>query len=821
MSDHTGHTSSTIFLDVILPLAIAKTYTYRVPAEWNAEVAVGKRVVVQFGKNKIYSALISTIHHSAPVHYEAKYILNILDSSPIISPVQLEFWKWVSAYYMCNLGEVMNAALPTALKLTSETSIILNKETEIDKNELTDKEYLIVEALEMQSRIMMSDVSKILEQKTVYPIIRNLLEKKIVWVEEELEERYKPRKAVFIKLNEEYNDAGSLKILFEELERSPKQVDLLQKFIQLRKSNIDIEKKILLEESGIGASVLTTLIKKEIFYSYEKNVSRLKIDESDLLETFELSTSQQQAYDMIDASDKISLLHGVTSSGKTQVYIRQIESVIQQGKQALFLLPEIALTTQIINRLRKYFGTDIGVYHSKFNDNERVEVWNKALDGTYKVILGTRSSVFLPFKNLGLIVIDEEHEGSYKQYDPAPRYNARDSAIFLSTLYSSKVILGSATPSMESYFNAKGGKYQLVELKERFGGIQLPEIMISDLKEEIKRKKIESNFSSIMIARITEALENKEQIILFQNRRGYAPLLMCNTCGYTSKCVNCDVSLTYHKLSHDMHCHYCGYHQKMIKICPACGGSHLEMKGFGTEKIEDDLLSIFPSARIARMDLDSTRAKNAYINLLADLEDKKIDILVGTQMVAKGLDFDNVSMIGIINADTLLNYPDFRSYERSFQLMEQVSGRAGRRSKQGKVIIQTYQPEHYIIRSVIQHNYDLMYQTELAERKQFHYPPFYRLIKIDVKHKDQNTVQNAARALARELKQELPLRILGPEFPMISRIRNYYINTITVKIGKGEISAQKVKDILRKKIELINGQKEFKSAIIVCDVDPV
>lgn len=814
---------TTFFVNVILPLAIGKSYTYRVPEEFREQIAVGKRVIVQFGKNKVYSALIEEIHTNPPKIYEAKYILNVLDEQPVIHSEHLRFWDWIASYYMCRKGEVMQAALPSALKLSSETSIVLKNDYPVDKEELNDREYLIMEALEIHGRLSMNDTYKILEQKNVYSVVRSLLDKRIVCVEEEIEDRYKPRLASFVMLHGQYKDRASLPALFAELERAPKQVDLLQKYMQLCRDAGEIEKKKLLDESGISAAVLQALIKKEVFISYEKTVSRLRMDDAHIPDTFELSEAQQQACTDICghfAENKVTLLHGVTSSGKTQVYIRLIEKAIGEGKQVLFLLPEIALTAQIINRLRKYFGAQVGIYHSKFNDNERVEVWNKVLDGSYRVVLGTRSALFLPFKDLGLVIVDEEHENSYKQYDPAPRYHARDAAIYLAAHHQASILLGSATPSVETYFHASSGKYALVELNERYGGVLMPEIGIADLKYESQHKTMESHFSSFLLKEMARALQAKEQVILFQNRRGYAPMLSCTTCGFTPKCIHCDVSLTYHKLSHQLHCHYCGYRQQPLKVCPACGSSHLEMKGFGTEKLEDDLALLYPEARIARMDLDSTKAKNAFHQLLSDLEDRKIDILVGTQMVAKGLDFEHVSLIGIIHADAMLNYPDFRAYERSFQLMEQVSGRAGRRSKTGKVVIQTYQPEHEIIRSVVQHDYKKMFNREIAERRQFKYPPFTRMITLEIKHKNPETMQKASAFLAAELRRELKDRVLGPEAPLVSRIRNYYIHQIQIKLERNGLNLAEVKDFLRSSIELMQSEKEFRQALVVTDVDP-
>lgn len=812
-------------MDVILPLAIAKSYTYRVPEILNDRIAIGKRVLVQFGRNKVYTAVIEKTHQKAPETYEAKYLTDVLDEHPTVSEKQLLYWNWLASYYMCHPGEVLQAALPTALKLSSETTIVLLEDNEFDRTQLNDKEYLVLEALEMHGRLNLSDVAKIIEQKTTHTLIRSLLEKKIVWIEEELSERYKPKRAAFVRLNPEYSAADTLKDLFETLEkRAPKQVMLLQRYLLLAKSSKEVSKKELLEEIGISPAVFNELVKKEIFTLFEKTVSRLKMDEEDLLEEFELSEAQQTALNEIQEhfrKDKITLLHGVTASGKTQIYIRLIEEQLAKEKQSLFLLPEIGLTTQLINRLRKYFGNKIGVYHSRFNDNERVEVWNNVMNGNYQIILGTRSSIFLPFQDLGLIVVDEEHEGSYKQHDPAPRYQARDAAIYLAGLFHAHVLLGSATPSLESYFNTINEKYALVKLTTRYGGVLLPQIQLADMKEGTKRKTVTSHFSSLLLSEIQTSLEKKEQVILFQNRRGYAPLLICNTCAFTPKCINCDVSLTYHKLRHEMHCHYCGYHQKPLKVCPACGGSHLEMKGFGTEKIEDELITLFPEARIARMDLDTTRTKNSYINLLSDLEDRKIDILVGTQMVAKGLDFEHVNLIGIVNADSMLNYPDFRSYERSFQMMEQVSGRAGRRKKQGKVIIQTFNPNHYLFDAVQTHQYERMYQTEMNERISFKYPPLFRLIRIEVKHKEMDSVQKGAKHLAELLRSHFKQRVLGPEFPPVNRIRNQYINTLLLKFEREGIVLNRVKEIVKECIQDTLAQKIFKGSTIVLDVDPM
>ncbi|MDB5109229.1 MAG: priA [Mucilaginibacter sp.] len=816
----------TLFIEVILPLAISKNYTYRVPFEMNDAVAIGKRVVVQFGKSKLYTAIIAAISGMAPEKYEAKYIIEVLDDRPVVTEWQLQFWQWLAEYYMCNTGEVMNAALPSALKLASETRIVLNKGFEYDRSALNDREFLIVEALDIQPELTISDIAKLLGQKTVMPILKLLFEKNVIHISEEVSERYKPRKRTYITLNPVYHNQESLKELFGILEkRAPKQADALLAYMKLSRHQSDSwhTKNELIEESGAGAASINSLIEKEVFIAKDKNVSRLYDEDESTYSNFILSEQQQQAFAAIKSQFEekdVVLLHGVTSSGKTQIYIRLIEEMIALGRQVLYLLPEIALTTHIIERLRQYFGADIGVYHSKFNDNERVEVWQKVLNNEYKVILGARSSVFLPFADLGLIIVDEEHETSYKQFDPAPRYNARDAAVFLANMHQGKVLLGSATPSFESYYNARIHKYGFAELTERYGGVELPKIEVVSIAEETKKKTIQSHFTSILMQDMQQAIANKEQVILFQNRRGYAPVLLCKICAYTPKCINCDVSLTYHKNSGKLHCHYCGYKEDTPSICPACGSTHLEYKGFGTEKVEDELSLLLPDARITRMDLDTTRSRNSLQNILNDLEEKKIDVLVGTQMVAKGLDFADVTVIGIINADSLLKFPDYRANERSYQMLAQVSGRAGRRGKQGKVVIQTYDPGHRVIKQVIENDYHDLYFTEMEERKSFKYPPFYRIINLDVKHKDPEIVNNQGIYLANELRKQFGDRVIGPESPLISRIRNYYIKSIMLKFEKDGISINKVKAAIRDVITQFQTTKLSKGSVVQPDVDP-
>ena len=813
----------TFFVHVVLPLAISKAYTYRVPQNLVNNIAIGKRVVVQFGRNRVYTAIIFSISDKAPVGYEAKYILDVLDEFPIVTAQQLALWEWMSAYYLCTLGEVMQAALPSALKLASETKVTLNPDAEYDKSTLTDKEFLLLDALEIQPVLAISEIVKILDQKTVFPILRSLFDKGMITISEELTDRYRAKTKTYVQLNSFYADAVNRKALFDLLERAPKQVDVLQAYLQLAKTQTEIAKSDLLEASDASAATLQALVAKEVFTLVEQEVSRLSGVEADLDADFTLSPPQQEALNQFKASlqeKEVCLVHGVTASGKTEIYIRLIEEYLAKGKQVLYLLPEIGLTTQVIQRLQKIFGTKIGVYHSKFNDNERAEIWQKVLNGDYQIVLGARSAVFLPFNNLGLVVVDEEHENSFKQFDPAPRYHARDSAVFLASLFKAKVVLGSATPSFESYYNAKIGKYGLITLSERYGGVQLPDIQVVSIPDETKKKTMQSHFTSVLLSEIKGALARKEQIILFQNRRGYAPVLLCATCGYTPKCINCEVSLTYHKSSGKLHCHYCGYRQDTVPLCPACGSTKIEHKGFGTEKVEDELSLIFPEVRIARMDVDATRTKYGFQQLITDFEDKKIDILVGTQMVAKGLDFANVSTIGILNADSMLNFPDFRAFERSYQLLAQVSGRAGRRDIRGKVIVQAHDIHHRVLQQVIDNDYEGLFQTELIERRNYKYPPLYRLISLCIKHKDPVKLNQIAEYVAVLLRQQFGDRLLGPEAPFVNRIRNYYLQDILLKVEKEGLSAQKVKIALQQILQSFEQEVLSKGCIIQVDVDP-
>lgn len=823
---------STQFIDVILPLAIPNCYTYRVPENLNDNILIGQRVLVQFGRGqKQYSAIVNSIHNKAPENYQAKYILDILDDLPIVNEVQLKFWTWISHYYMCDLGEVMNAALPGGLRLSSESRVVLHPKYQEVIDELSDDEYLVIEALEVRNILSFKEISELLNVKYVHGKVKSLIEKSAIMVEEELKEKFKPKMEDYIDLQNKKISEEQLQSIFNELERAPKQLDLLMSFIHLSdffsKNKKSVRKKDLLQSVNASPSILQQLIKKEVFEILKVEVGRLGKKKA-INKKNKLNTYQVEALDSIHnefQEKEVVLLHGVTSSGKTEIYIHLIEEAVKKGKQVLYLLPEIALTTQIIQRLSAIFGNKVGVYHSRFNENERVEVWKNVLEfdpekaNDFSVILGARSSMFLPFKELGLIIIDEEHESSFKQYDPAPRYQARDSAIVLAAIHKCNVLLGSATPSIESMYNAKQGKYALVELKKRHRDIQMPNVLVADVKEATKRKKMKSHFSPLLLEKMEENLEKGKQVILFQNRRGYSPFLLCEVCGNSPQCINCDVSLTYHKYKHELNCHYCGYHIRIPSQCPACGSGALKVKGFGTEKIEEELAIYFPGKKISRMDWDTTRGKKSYYNIITAFENKEIDVLVGTQMITKGLDFDHVGLVGIMNADQMLRFPDFRAYERSFQLMTQVAGRAGRKNDRGEVVIQTNQVDHPTIRQVVDSKYEEMYKNELVDRRNFLYPPFVRIIQINLRHKDRNILQEAALSFEKSLKQIFGVRLLGPEEPGIPRIRNYYHQNLMLKL-KQEDSLKRSKELLRTTIIDFNNQKAYKSVRVVLDVDP-
>lgn len=820
----------TYFVDVILPLSIPNSYTYRVPFELNNHVDPGKRVVVPFGKSKYYTGIIRKVHEDVPKAYQVKYIEGVLDENPIVTEKQFKLWEWIAEYYIAPIGDVMNAALPANFKLASETKISIHPEFDRDLENLSEQETIVVEALQIQESLTLKEISDLVKIKTVQPLIKKLIEKKKAIVSEELNAKYAPRFQSFVEISEHITSSEKLEHILNELEankRNEKQVNALLRILDKVQWNAagqnPVPKKEILSDD-ISDSTLNTLEKKGIITIFNAEVTRLVSKLVESKEIKALSESQQKGLDEIKnhfAEKEVVLLHGVTSSGKTEIYVSLIQEMLEQGKQVLFLIPEIALTTQLIHRLQHYFGDLVGVYHSRFNQNERIEIWQEVLKNTgkFRIILGARSSVFLPFQNLGLIIVDEEHENSFKQFDPAPRYNARDTSIVLGQLHKAKILLGSATPSIETYFNAKENRYGLVALTQRFGGVQMPEIQCADLEKETKQKTMKSHFSSFLISEMEEAFKNKEQIILFQNRRGYTPIWSCELCGWTPTCKNCDVSLTYHKLSNVLKCHYCGYFISPPASCGACGSHKLKMLGFGTEKIEDELAIMFPKIKIQRMDLDTTRAKNSYQQIISDFENREVDVLIGTQMVTKGLDFDNVGLVGILSADQMLHYPDFRSFERSFQLMSQVSGRAGRKAKRGKVIIQSFNPAHWIIQKVMQHDYEGLYTQEILERKNFHYPPFFRIIALTLKHRSPDVLEMGSITLAKDLKATFNDRLLGPETPTISRIKNMFIKTITIKFER-ESSPKKVKDVIRQKIEKFLSMHDYRSIRVDIDVDP-
>ncbi|MEI6694580.1 MAG: primosomal protein N' [Bacteroidota bacterium] len=826
----------TLFADVLLPLPLKGYFTYRIPFEMNEMLKPGQRVVIQFGKKKVYTALVRRIHEKPPLAYAVKYILSVLDSEAIVNEKQFLLWEWIADYYMCAIGEVMNAALPAAFKLASETRILINPDFDGDFSQFNEYEMLVAEALVSRESLTVSEVTEITGLQKTIPLIKTLIEKAVIITDEEIAEKYKPKIETYVRLNEPYANEKALMDIFDKLEKKAfRQLQVLQSFLQLtgffQTFDNEIKKSELLKNPDFSDAQIKSLQQKGIFEIFEKEQSRLEgSDAYSTVGDIVLSDEQQLAFDSIKQGfeqKSVVLLHGVTSSGKTEIYIKLIDEVIQQGKQVLYLLPEIALTAQIINRLQKFFGNKAGVYHSKYSENQRVEVWGKVIlasqgidNENYNVILGARSALFLPFDNLGLIIVDEEHDSSYKQYDPAPRYNARDAAIYLAAMHGAKTVLGSATPAIETYFNTLTRKYQLVEINERYGGMELPEIIIADLKIETRQKTMHSHFSSVLINHIEAALAKKQQVILFQNRRGFSLRIECDSCHYMPECKNCDVTLIYHKYQNQLRCHYCGYSTHIPEKCPECGSTGMMMKGFGTEKIEEDLAVIFPKASIERMDLDTTRSKNAYRRIISDFEDRKIDILVGTQMVTKGLDFDNVSIVGVLNADNMISYPDFRSFERSFQLMAQVSGRAGRKGERGKVIIQTYQPKHEVIKNVINTDYRAMFNSQISERKNFRYPPFYRLIKITLKHKDADILNKAATEFSTELRKIFGKRVLGPEFPIVSRVKNMYLKDILIKIEK-EASLVQAKDQLRNIVEHFMQTKKYSQIRMLIDVDPI
>ncbi len=812
------------YIDVILPIALKQTFTYSVNKDEAAFLKQGHRVAVPFGKSKVYTAIVYQVHDQAPQGYQTKSIDQILDETPIITPFQIKHWEWMADYYMCTLGEVIKAALPSAFLLESETIVSLKADAQFDNAALCDAEFLVLEALQQRSPLHINDIRAVLDSREVVKALKGLLDKQIIEVQEEVYEQYAPKLKKYIKISETYQQQQNLETLLDSLTRAPKQKEILIHLFSLQaKTKKAVAVASLLKASDAGSGSIKSLVNKGVLEEFYLKKDRVEYDGEAGEAIMQLSAAQQKACQEIRTSFKqkdVVLLHGVTASGKTEIYITLIEQQLTSGKQVLFMLPEIALTTQLITRLQFYFGEKISVYHSKYSVNERVEVWNNVLQNKAKaqIIIGARSSLFLPFSNLGLIIVDEAHEPSFKQFNPAPRYHARDSAVVLANIHQGKLLMGSATPSLESYHNAKEGKYGLVELKTRFGNIQMPSIELVDIKEKHKKKKMTGHFSDRLLEEIEASLKNEEQVILFQNRRGFSPIIECKTCGISPQCPNCDVSLTFHKYKNQLRCHYCGYNTPMQISCMACGLETLDNKGFGTEQIETELVALFPNHTVARMDQDTTRGKHAYKKLIDRLENLEIDILIGTQMLAKGLDFRNVGLVGVMNADNLLNFPDFRAHERSFQLLLQVAGRAGRTQKRGRVLIQTYNPYHTILQQVSVNDYQQMYTLQKQERYQFKYPPFFRTIKIILKDRSLQKVEKGADWYAMALKQHLKDNVLGPEAPAIARVRNLYITAILVKIPKKQ-SLQKTKTYIAAVQRSFNAAKEFGSIRITIDVD--
>ena len=813
------------FVEVILPLALAKTFTYSVSEAEYAYIQKGMRIAVPFGKSKIYTALAIDLHQNKPTLYQAKEIHQILDEKPIVTLNQIKHWQWIADYYMCAIGDVYRGAMPSAFLLENETLITQKNGVFVNESQLNDEEFLIYQALQQQSSLKVQDIIGILNKKNIFPIIQKLIDKGILVLQDEMQENYKPKLVRYIRLHPKYDSDQGLNDLLDILKNANKQKEIVLTYFQLSASEKKrpIAVKQLVEASASTSAVIKALIDKEIFEDYLIQEDRVNFTGESNSDQLQLSEVQQKAFEEIKTNlleKEVCLLHGVTSSGKTEIYIKLIEDYLVEEKQVLYLLPEIALTTQLVTRLQAHFGNKVAVFHSKYNNNERVEVWSQVLQNSEKaqIVIGARSALFLPFSNLGFIIVDEEHEQTFKQTDPAPRYHARDASIVLASFFKAKVLLGSATPSIESYYNSATAKYGLVEISKRYGNVMMPEIELVDLKDKYFRKRMTGHFSDVLIDAIATALSLGEQVILFQNRRGYSPLLECMTCGHVPQCQQCDVSLTYHKHKNQLRCHYCGYSIAKPVNCHSCSSIDLTTKGFGTEQIQQELTQLFPERKIGRMDQDTTRGKFGFEKIIDSFKNREIDIMVGTQMLAKGLDFDNVSLVGIMNADNMLYHPDFRAFERSFQTMTQVSGRSGRSEKQGKVIIQTYNPNHNTIQQVTNNDYVGMYKEQLYDRQIYKYPPYFRIIKLTLKHRDFNKLKEGSMWLYQVLSQNLNIPVLGPEEPGINRIRNEYIRTIMIKIPQN-ISVIGTKKTIQKILNSFEAVPQYRVIKVALNVD--
>lgn len=815
-------TGATVYAEVVLPLATARVYTYQVPEALVPEARPGLRVEVQFGRKKRYTGVIYLLHQRTPGH-RTKPILSVIDLEPIVTEQQLQLWAWVADYYCCTLGEVMHAALPANFKLSSETRITLGPLFHDDYTQLDDKEYLIAEALTIQHELSLDEVQGILQQKTIYPVIRRLLDQKIIYLKEDLQEKYQPKVVSCVRLTPAYaEDQAKLAAAFDRIERSEHQTNVLLEYIQLARQQPYVRRADLTKRTGADYGAIQALVKKEIFETYDREISRLAGYEEDTIAAAQLAEQQTRALAEIRghfAEKKTVLLHGVTGSGKTRVYTELMQETIAAGGQVLYLLPEIALTAQIVGRLQRVLGDEVAIYHSRMSNNERVELWKQIMAGK-KAVVGPRSALFLPFQNLRLVIVDEEHDPSYKQREPNPRYNGRDVAVFLGHQFGADVLLGTATPSLESHHNALTGKYARVTMPERFGGIQLPEVVLANVREEMQQRKLQSHFTSTLIEELKSCLGRGEQAILFQNRRGYAPTYRCQTCDWHSECVNCDISLTYHKFHNRLKCHYCGYTAGLPEICPACGNHQLKLQGYGTEKIEDELKIYLPDAKIGRMDLDTVRGKTGLARIINEFEMGDLDILVGTQMVTKGLDFERVGVVGVINADQLLQFPDFRAGERGFHLITQVSGRAGRKHRRGRVVIQAMNPGHPVLMEILNEDMPGFYARELAERKAYFYPPFARLIQVQLRHKKPQSLETATKIFDLWLREALGAWVHGPAAPYVGRVRNYYLMDFLVKIDRDPVKLRHAKEVLRTAADKLLAEPGLSSTRVVIDVDP-
>lgn len=811
-----------LYAEIIIPLALPQNYTWHIPAHLRGHVQPGVRAEVEL-KNKKYSGIIKKISTEKPGAFTPKDILNILDDLPLLYPEQLNFWEWMATYYMCTEGEVMQAALPTNFKLTGESILIWNEEYGYDFTGLNDEEYIVAEALEVKKELRLGEVQQLLDSAHVYPVIKKLIDKKVCYIWEELVQKYKPKTETYIVLHPEYHNEERLADLLNNWAKAPRQLELVLAFLHLLKTEGEVTQKSLLKKASATAAQLKGLTDKNILIAEKRETGRIAALPKNVQIDFTLSDAQQKALDEVEAAfcnKQVCLLHGITASGKTQVYIRLIESYIAQGKQVLYMLPEIALTAQIIRRLQKNFGGHIAVYHSKFNANERAELWNKVKTGEIRVILGARSSLFLPFRELALVIIDEEHDSSYRQHDPAPRYHARDAAIYLASLFNAKVLAGSATPSLETYYNAELGKYALATLSERYAATAMPAIQLIDVKQVAGNYQNKVLLSPQLKEAIEKTLAQKKQVILFQNRRGYSPYMICRICGWIPQCKNCDVTLTFHKGKNKLACHYCGSTYPVIQTCAACGSHQFIQKNFGTEKVEESLAEQLPQASVSRMDYDSIKGKYDHDNLIKLFEQQKIDILVGTQMVVKGLDFEHVNLVGILDADGILSFTDFRVNERAFQLMEQVSGRAGRQNDNGIVLIQVSNTKHPVLHFVQSHNYLQFYSFEKENRKNFFYPPFSRIIRITLKHKESFIAEESANIFAQALRRNFAPYVSGPAQPVVGRIRNQYLYELLLKLPKEAKTIKNCKTQIQQQVIILQTNKRYRSVSVVIDVDP-